>query len=79
MYELRYNDLLAPMVKAIQELNEKCTTLETENSQLKSEVESLKDMKVKLAELEQSQLELIKIIKSNSSKETQSIKITDNK
>jgi hypothetical protein len=79
MYELRYNDLLAPMVKAIQELNEKCTTLEAENSQLKDEVESLKDMRVKLAELEQSQLELIKIIKSNNSKEIQSVKITDNK
>jgi hypothetical protein len=79
MYELRYNDLLAPMVKAIQELNEKCTTLEAENSQLKNEVESLKDMKVKLAELEHSQLELVKIIRSNSSKEIQSVKRTDNK
>ena len=78
-YELRYNDLLAPMVKAIQELNEKCTALQTENSELKIEVESLKDMKVKLAALEQSQSELIKLIRSNSGNETQNIKISDNK
>ncbi len=79
MYELRYNDLLAPMVKAVQELNEKCSTLEAENSQLKNEVESLKEMKVKLAELEQSQLKLMMLINSNNRNENQSVKISDNK
>ena len=46
MYELRYNDLLAPMVKAIQELNSKCEELKKENEQLKTVNE-------KLAKLEQ--------------------------
>jgi len=41
MYELRYNDLLAPMVKAIQELNDKCEELKKENEQLKTVNEKL--------------------------------------
>ncbi len=44
-YELRYNDLLAPMVKAIQELK-------GENDALKVEVQSLKKSNERLAELE---------------------------
>ena len=59
-YELRYNDLLAPMVKAIQELNTKCAVLETENNKLKNnneklsaEINSLIWMIEKLAKLEQ--------------------------
>ena len=79
MYELRYNDLLAPMVKAIQELNEKCSSLETENNQLKTEIESLKDMKDKIAKLEQTQLELIKIVKSKTGNEVQNINTSANK
>ena len=43
MYELRYNDFFAPMVKSIQELNEK-------NTVLKSEVD---DLKTRLTALEQ--------------------------
>ncbi len=42
-YELRYNDLLAPMVKAIQQLKE-------ENENLKSENDALKQMFVKFQE-----------------------------
>jgi hypothetical protein len=45
MYELRYNDLLAPMVKAIQELK-------SENDELKKEVEELKTVNNKVAILE---------------------------
>jgi len=44
-YELRYNDLLAPMIKAIQELKE-------ENDKLKKDVEFLRDINIRLAELE---------------------------
>jgi len=79
MYELRYNDLLAPMVKAIQELNLKCENLESENIQLKNEVESLKEVKEKLAKLEQMQNELIRIVNSKSDNEVQSIKTSENK
>jgi len=79
MYELRYNDLLAPMVKAIQDLNQKCENLESENSELKNEIESLQDMKEKLAKLEQAQLELYKIIKSENDNILKNINISDNK
>ncbi|NOS85663.1 MAG: hypothetical protein HOP31_11025 [Ignavibacteria bacterium] len=51
-YELRYNDLIAPMVKAIQELK-------AENDVLKAKVESLKTIEVRLEKLE-------KIFKQNS-------------
>jgi predicted RNase H-like nuclease (RuvC/YqgF family) len=44
-YEVRYNDLLAPMVKAIQELKH-------ENDALKSEVLTMKKSNERLAELE---------------------------
>lgn len=43
MYELRYNDLLAPMVKSIQELNEKNAGLKTEVDDLKSRLTSLEN------------------------------------
>ncbi len=49
-YELRYNDLLAPMVKAIQELK-------VENEIIKSENEELK---AKLTKIEQIQSVLLK-------------------
>jgi len=66
MYELRYNDLLAPMVKAIQELKSENDVLKNENNSMKveissvkskndkleSEVESLKSMSEKLVKLE---------------------------
>ena len=44
-YELRYNDLFAPITKAIQELKQ-------ENDELKTEIEFLKNQNKKLAELE---------------------------
>ena len=55
-YELRYNDLLAPMIKAIQELK-------NENDQLRSEVESLNSVKQQLAEIESLKEELVNEIK----------------
>ena len=61
MYSVRYNDLLAPMVKAIQELkveNDKLKEnngkLALSNENLKSEVETLKTMTDKIAKLEQT-------------------------
>ncbi|MCI0716302.1 MAG: tail fiber domain-containing protein, partial [Chlorobi bacterium] len=55
-YELRYNDLLAPMVKAIQELNE-----ENQNLKIKNQ-----NLEMRLAKLEQLILELsqVKEVKS---------------
>jgi hypothetical protein len=53
-YELRYNDLIAPMIKAIQELKE-------ENDELKKEVNELKTVNEKVAKLEQ----IIEEIKNN--------------
>jgi DNA repair exonuclease SbcCD ATPase subunit len=41
MYELRYNDLIAPMIKAIQELKEKSDEKDIEIAKLKGENEKL--------------------------------------
>lgn len=46
MYSLRYNDFIAPMVKAIQELK-------AENEMLKNEIGSLKEVKDRVAKLEE--------------------------
>ena len=58
-YEMRYNDLLAPMVKAIQELKDENDVLKNENKEMKrnndmlsSEVEELKIMNEKILILE---------------------------
>ena len=70
-YELRYNDLFAPMIKAIQELNEKYEHLKVEknneiaklkeaNSSLVSEIENLTSLKEQLAEIQFLKMELIK-------------------
>jgi hypothetical protein len=40
-YELRYNDFLAPMVKAIQELNEENQKLKIENQKLEERLTKL--------------------------------------
>ena len=45
MYSMRYNDLLSPMVKAIQELK-------TENDELKKEIEQFKTVNDKIVKLE---------------------------
>ena len=54
MYELRYNDLIAPMIKAIQELKaendalkDKLTQFEEMQSVLAGEIEKLKDNRIK--------------------------------
>lgn len=60
MYELRYNDLLAPMIKAIQELN-------TENDKLRTENVELKQM---FSEFQQTQSKLIKKIEQIELKDT---------
>jgi len=46
MYELRYNDLIAPMIKAIQELKE-------ENQQLRNEIKSVKSLYDEVEKLKQ--------------------------
>lgn len=51
MYELRYNDLLAPMIKAIQELNAKCDSLQNENTVLTGKLNEVNELKEKLVKL----------------------------
>jgi hypothetical protein len=46
MYGLRYNDLLAPMIKAIQELKE-------ENQQLRNEIQSVKSLSDEVVKLKE--------------------------
>ena len=60
MYELRYNDLIAPMIKAIQELMEKSdakdneiANLKEENQQLRYEIQSVKSLSDEVEKLKQ--------------------------
>jgi trimeric autotransporter adhesin len=57
MYELRYNDLLAPMVKAIQELSEGLLAEKSKNDELKNRNASLEE---RLAKYELMQNMLVK-------------------
>ncbi len=59
MYELRYNDLLSPMIKAIQELK-------AENDELKKKIESMESVEERLAKLEKYIIEQNNIKKVNS-------------
>ena len=43
-YELRYDDLLAPMVKAIQELEEENDKIKTENEELKERMQKIEQL-----------------------------------
>jgi hypothetical protein len=67
MYELRYNDLLAPMIKAIQELNTENDKLRTENVELKQmftefqQTQSRLINKVEQLELKDSDVKEIKL------------------
>ncbi len=45
-YELRYNDLLAPMIKAIQELNDENAKLKNEIGELKFLINEIKNLKL---------------------------------
>jgi hypothetical protein len=60
-YELRYNDLLAPMVKAIQELN-------SENDKLRNENVELKQM---FLELQKTQNLMVKKVEQLESKDSE--------
>ena len=57
LYELRYNDLIAPMIKAIQDLksenDKEMSMLKSENEQLRKELDALKEVNIRLAKLEQ--------------------------
>jgi len=50
MYELRYNDLLAPMIKAIQELGTENKELRTKNQELAERLSTLETMVKSLVE-----------------------------
>lgn len=63
-YEMRYNDLLAPMVKAIQELKAENEELKLSNEKLSAEVKSFNEINDKLVKLE------LKVNEMNSVKHT---------
>ena len=53
MYSVRYNDLMAPMVKAIQELDKENEELKAENVSLQTQInQQSKDLNAKFAGLE---------------------------
>lgn len=60
-YQLRYNDLIAPMIKAIQELKSEKDTeismLKHENDELKKKIESFKSVEERLVMLEKYMLD----------------------
>jgi len=60
-YAMRYNDLLSPMVKAIQELKGENEKLKMKNEKLSSEVESLKSMKEEIVNLRNMVIELTSV------------------
>ena len=64
-YELRYNDLLAPIIKAIQELK-------SENDQLKEEIKNLASVEEQLAEIQELKtvlIEQVKLLKDDNSED----------
>jgi len=67
MYELRYNDLIAPIIKAIQELKQQkdteITKLKEENQQLRYEIQSVKSLSDEVQNLKQ----IINSLNPNSS------------
>ncbi|MEO8512602.1 MAG: tail fiber domain-containing protein [Ignavibacteria bacterium] len=65
-YELRYNDLLAPMVKAIQELKNENDKLKEENLKLADEISRLSSVEERLAMLERKVMkeDILKEVKS---------------
>ena len=89
MYELRYNDLLAPMVKAIQELkaekDNEIAKLQTENDELsagllaeKSNNEKLEERLAKYEEMQNMLAGEIEKLKSNNS-DLKEVKLTEKK
>ncbi len=47
-YQLRYNDLLAPMIKAIQELKAMNDEMKAENDELKKRIDKLEEKNTQL-------------------------------
>ena len=70
IYGLRYNDLLSPMVKAIQELK-------TENDELKKEIEQFKTVNDKIVKLEKIINELTSI--KHTSNKDKEVNLTNSK
>ncbi len=66
-YEMRYNDLLAPMVKSIQELKAENDLLKKNNEKLAAEVVSFKSMSEKMnLQSEKSKIESIELKNKNA-------------
>ena len=76
MYELRYNDLLAPMVKAIQELNEENEKLKSQNEKLQVKNENLEE---RLTKYEQMQNMLAKKLEQleTKDKDVKNVKLSE--
>jgi len=71
-YELRYNDLLAPMIKAIQELK-------VENDELRSRLNVAEVSNQKIAKLEAMYSELYKTISNMESNMSETVNVSENK
>ena len=71
-YELRYNDLLAPMIKAIQELK-------AENDELRSRLNVAEVSNQKIAKLEAMYSELYKTISNMKSNMSETVNVSENK
>jgi len=77
-YEMRYNDLFAPMVKAIQELKAENEELKKNNEDLVSEVELLKSTNDRIVKLEKMMNEMSSL-KQTSLDKKEEVNLTNNK
>jgi hypothetical protein len=66
-YELRYNDLFAPMVKAIQELKNENELLKKDNVLLKNEINSLRTLITEQVKMEVSKV-ILKVGETNKTR-----------
>jgi len=73
MYELRYNDLIAPMIKAIQELKEKSDEKDKEIANLKVQneklVSELNDKETRISSVESQLNEILQVVNELKSKQ----------
>lgn len=76
-YHLRYNDLLAPMIKAIQELKSENEVLKEKNNKLMTELKSENEaLKIKLESFEKIQEQLIKAIENINKEKSDDVNTT---
>jgi len=73
MYELRYNDLIAPMIKAIQELKEKSDEKDIEIAKLKDEneklISELNNKETRISSVESQLNEILQVVNELKNKQ----------